>query len=237
MRRKMNIRRNTKPSGLIILLLVFSFLPLSSIIFSAIEVSAATRYVKPSAEVVVRRGAGNEYKIVGMVKDGDTVELLNEGDTHALVRLADGKQGWMLKRFLSVEPPLSTIVESLRAENEKLKQAEIETKLELEEVSESLVRTESHLQSILSERDQILADYQDLQTDTADVVKIKEDMLRTAEENEVLVQEMASLKEENRKLNKDKSINWFLAGGGVLLVGMTIGRLSSKSRKRKSSLM
>jgi SH3 domain protein len=236
-RRTMIIRRNIKPSGFFVLLLVLSFLPLSSILFTAIEVSAASRYVKPSAEVVVRRGAGNEYKIIAMVKDGDAVELLNEGDSHSLVRLANGKEGWMLKRFLSVEPPLSTIVESLRAENEKLKQAEIEKNHQIEEVSENLARTESQLQSILSEREQILADYQTLQADTADVVKIKEDMLRATEENEVLVQEMASLKEENNKLNKEKSINWFLAGGGVLLVGMSIGRLSSKSRKRKSSLM
>jgi SH3 domain protein len=68
-------------------------------------------------------------------------------------------------------------------------------------------------------------------------MKIKEDMLQATKENELLVQQMASLKEENSKLNKDKSINWFLAGGGVLLVGMSIGRLTSKSRKRKSSLM
>jgi SH3 domain protein len=82
-----------------------------------------------------------------------------------------------------------------------------------------------------------LADYQNLQEDTADVVKIQEDMLEVSRKNESLVQEMASLKEENNKLNKDKSINWFIAGGGVLLVGMSIGRLSSKSRKRKSSLI
>jgi len=48
---------------------------------------------------------------------------------------------------------------------------------------------------------------------------------------------MAALQEENYTLTKDNSINWFLAGGGVLLVGMFIGRLSSASRKRKSSLL
>jgi SH3 domain protein len=234
----MIIGKNTKPSGMLVLLLLLSFLlPLSSVLFPATEVSAASRYVKPSAEVLVRRGAGNEYKIIGMVKDGDVVELLNEGDSHAQVRLADGKEGWMLKRFLSVEPPPSRIVGSLQAENEKLKQDKIEITRQLEEVAESLSLTESQLQSILAERDRILDDYQNLQEDTADVVKIQEDMQEASRKNELLVQEMASLKEENNKLNKDKSINWFIAGGGVLLAGMSIGRLSSKSRKRKSSLL
>jgi SH3 domain protein len=106
-----------------------------------------------------------------------------------------------------------------------------------DEISASFSRMETELQTILAERDQLKSDYQNLQEATADVMKIKEDMLQATKENELLVQQMASLKEENSKLNKDKSINWFLAGGGVLLVGMSIGRLTSKSRKRKSSLM
>jgi SH3 domain protein len=172
-----------------------------------------------------------------VVKDGDVVELLEEGDSYARVRLTDGQEGWMLKRFLSITPPLSVTAPSLRAENEKMKQREIEVTQKYDEISASFSRMETELQTILAERDQLKSDYQNLQEATADVMKIKEDMLQATKENELLVQQMASLKEENSKLNKDKSINWFLAGGGVLLVGMSIGRLTSKSRKRKSSLM
>jgi SH3 domain protein len=172
-----------------------------------------------------------------MVKDGDAVELLREGTAHALVRLAYGKEGWMLKRFLSVQPPLSVTVASLRAENETMKQKEIELTRNYDEVSTALNNAQTELQAILAERDRLKADYQVLREDTADVVKIKEDMLKATEENELLVEQMAALEEENSKLNKDKSINWFLAGGGVLLVGMSIGRLTGKSRKRKPSLI
>jgi SH3 domain protein len=62
-------------------------------------------------------------------------------------------------------------------------------------------------------------------------------MLKVTQENELLVEELTALKAANSGLNSDKSINWFMAGGGVLLVGMFLGRLTSKSRKRKSSLM
>lgn len=208
-----------------------------SLIFSASKVVAAGRYVKPSAEVVVRTGEGREYKVIGMVKDGEAVELLEEGDSYAMVRLANGVEGWMLKRFLSVDPPLSTIVASLRAENEMMKQKEVEVTQKLEEVSENLKKTLAELDITRSQRDQIETDYKNLQLDTADVIQIKEDMLKATRENEVLVQEMASLKKENDGLKDDKSINWFLAGGGVLLVGMFLGRLNSKSRKRRSSLI
>jgi SH3 domain protein len=235
----MIISRITKPSDapLVFILTVSIFFSFCTIMFSTTAVAAESRYVKPSAEVVLRTGEGREYKVIGLVKDGDAVELLQEGDSYARVRLADGKEGWMLKRFLSVQPPLSTIVESLRAENKKLKEETSEALQKFEEVSKELSQLETNLNLTLNERDQIKSDYQNLQRDTADVIQIKEDMLKATKENELLVQEMSSIKEENNKLKKDESINWFLAGGGVVLVGMVIGRLSSSSRKRKSSLI
>jgi SH3 domain protein len=225
------------PQTLVFLLLSGMLIFCGDLFFGPEAVYAATRYVTPSAEVVVRTGQGNEFKIIGMVKDGAAVELIEEGDAYAMVRLSDGREGWMLKRFLSADPPLSAIVASLRAENEKMKQREMEQTRQIDEISAMLKKTEYELVSILTERDQIKTDYQNLQEDTADVILIKEDMLKATRENELLVQKMATLQEENNTLNKDKSINWFLAGGGVLLAGMVIGRLSAASRKRKSSLL
>jgi SH3 domain protein len=225
------------PRILVFFLLSGLLLACSALVFRAEAVYAATRYVTPSAEVVVRTGQGNEYKIIGMVKDGAAVDLLQESDAYAMVRLPDGREGWMLTRFLSADAPPSAVVASLRAENEKMKQREMEQTQQVDEISATLKKAESELASILTERDQIRTEFQNLQEDTADVILIKEDMLKATGENELLHQEIAAVKEENNKLNKDKSINWFLAGGGVLLVGTFIGRLSSASRKRKSSLL
>jgi len=234
----MSSRRKIVSSKILLFFVVLGFfLPCSTVLFSVTEVIAESRYVQPSAEVVLRTGGGREYKVIGMVKDGDKVELLEEDDSYALVRVAGGKEGWMLKRFLTVEPPLSTIVASLRAENERLKQKEVEFTQKYEEVAAKLSQMEADLNSALGERNQITADYQNLQRDTADVIQIKNDMLQATQQNTVLAEEMAVLKEENNRLKKDKSINWFMAGGGVLLVGMFLGRLLSSSRKRKSSLM
>lgn len=224
-------------SSLVFLFIVsFVFLAGTAALFVA-ESLAAGRYVKPSAEVVVRTGGGREYKVIGMVKDGDAVELLEEGDSYSKVRLANGIEGWMLKRFLSVKPPLATVVAALRAENDKMKREATEMTGKFEEVSENLKKTLAELDKTRIERDQVDSDYKNLQVETADVIKIKEDMLRASQENEELVQQMSTLKKENDDLKNNTSINWFLAGGGVLLVGMFLGRLSSKSRKRRSSLL
>lgn len=213
------------------------FLVLSVVLLYVEEGKAAVRYVKPRGEAAVRRGQGNEYKIVAMVKDGVSVELLEENESYSLVKLSNGVEGWILKRYLSVEPPLSDAVAVLRKEKEELQQQEIAATQKVEEMSAMLSRTKTDLDALIVERDKISADYQTLQRDTADVIKIKNDLERTAKENSKLVDKLETLEQENAKLKKDKSVNWFLSGAGVLLAGILFGRMPSPSRKRKSSLL
>jgi len=212
-------------------------LPCCLMLLYASLVMAEDRYVKPSSEVVLRRGQGNDYKIVAMVRDGESVEFLEEGEAYAKVRLEDGKEGWMLKRFLSEEPPLQEVVASLRADKEELKQRELEIIQKLEELTSTLEQTESELKVATEENDKITADYQSLKRDTAGVTQIKKDLLKTAKENKTLSQNMASMEQQISSLKKDNAVKWFLAGGGVLLAGMFIGILSGRSRKKKSSLL
>lgn len=233
----MIIRRIITASVTIFLLSASLFISLSTVIFSATEVVAESRYVIPSAEVVLRSGAGREYKVISVVKDGDSVDFLKADGPYALVRLANGKEGWMLHRYLSTDPPLAEVVASLRAENEQLKQKELELTQKLNELSANLSKSETELNSIVSQKKQISENYNILQQDTADVIKIKEGRLQAVQQNEILTEEIAALQVENDRLNKDKSISWFMAGGGVLLAGVFLGRLLNTSRRRKPSLI
>ena len=217
---------------------LFNFLLVSTILFfSAAVALAETRYIKPSSEIVVRRGQGTEFKIIAMVNDGIRVELLEEGETHAKIRLVNGKEGWVVKRFLSEEPPLGEIVTSLRTENETLAQKEIEASQKFDAVNATLSQTTQELDATLLERDQLKAAFLKLQHDTEDVVLIKQNLEKTLKDNQLLSEKMAVLQQENSTIKDDYAFKWFLAGGGVLLFGMLIGSIFTKSRKRKPSLL
>lgn len=230
-------KRIIPPSAILFCLLTSFFISLGVMLVTPAMGIADSRYVIPSAEVVLRSGAGREFKVTGVVKDGDAVEFVEEDGSYAFVRLANGKEGWMLKRYLSIDPPPASLLASLRAENETLQQKEQELTEKLSQATANLSKTETDLTSTLTDKQQISTDYQTLQQDTADVIKIKEEMVKATEHNKLLTQEITALKEESAQLNKDTSIHWFLAGGGVLLIGMFLGRSFSKSRKRKSSLI
>lgn len=203
---------------------------------SVADASAEIRYVKPTAEVAVRRGQGSEYKIIGMVKDGERVDFLEESGSYARIRFGEN-EGWMLKRYLSAEPPLDEVVESLKKERDQLEQVNMEVSEKAQQTSTELSRIKADLDTVLAERDEIMRDYQNLKNDTANVVEIKNDLERVTAENEKLQNELSVMGEENRTLKKEAAINWFLAGAGVFLVGLLLGRLPGPSRRRKSSLL
>ncbi|MFV0436804.1 MAG: TIGR04211 family SH3 domain-containing protein [Desulfopila sp.] len=213
------------------------FVLLSSFVLTVTDpLRAESLYVKPRSEAVVRTGQGTQYKIVATVKEGTKVEVLQKESGYALIRLDNGVQGWIIQRYLHVDPPPDQLVESLRKEKEELLAKDQEYAKEMEQVSTVLMKTKTDLDLMVAQRDNIAADYQQLQLDTADVIGMKKEMEEIAEENRVLVKSITGLKEENEDMKKDRTVNWFLAGGGVLLLGILLGRMQFSSRRRKSSL-
>lgn len=207
------------------------------VLADADDTQAETRYVKPRGEALVRTGQGNEYKIVAVVKEGAAVEMLEENDDYAFVRLSNGVEGWIVRRYLKREPPVDTLVDELQKEKEVLQQKESEAARKIEEMTSMIAAAKTDLDMLVGERDKILSDYQTLQRDTADVMKIRNDMQKTAEENRALVEKIVVLEAENARMKKDRTVNWFLAGGGVLCFGILLGKMPSPSRRRKASLL
>ena len=197
---------------------------------------AKALYVQPSSEVVVRRGQGTDFKIIAMVKDGTRVVLLEDGTDYSRVRLPNNKEGWMLTRFLSEQPPLQEVVASLRNKAEELTRSRDEAVQKFEAITTVLSTTEKQLQVIIAERDQALTNYQELQESTADTMKIMQLQKKTALENTTIIEKLKEVESRNKNLEKDSTVKWFLAGGGVLLLGMLLGASSNKSRRKKSSL-
>jgi SH3 domain protein len=199
--------------------------------------AADIRFVSPSIEVPVRRGQGTEYKILKLVKDGDRVELLKVNDAWAQVKVGSGTIGWMPKRFLSTEAPPLKQVEMLRAENEQLKARETERETELTGLKDLQSSTGGELSACIAERDTIQAQYQTLQADTADVIALKNKMTATAREIEEVRATLQSVEQQNTELKRKTAVTWFMAGGGVLLIGWIIGLITCRSRKKRPSLL
>jgi SH3 domain protein len=195
------------------------------------------RYVRPSVEVPVRRGQGTEYKIIKLIRDGDRVELLVEGENWAKIRVASGAEGWMPKRFLSKQAPPVKQVEILQAENTRLKEQNNRLQARVEELQEVQSTTGGELSACIAERDEINTRFRSLQEDTADVMAIRNEADKVKQDMQKLQANLQNIQQQNEDLRRKTALTWFLAGGGVLLAGWIIGLITCRSKKRRPSLL
>ncbi len=196
-----------------------------------------TRFVQPSVEVPLRRGQGTEYKIIKLIKDGDRVELLETGESWARIRVESGAEGWIPKRFLSKQAPPVKQVQILKTENDRLKQENSRLQNQLQELSGVQSTTGNELSACIAERDTLKTRYQTLTAETADVMAIKKQAEQTRQEMERIQAAMQEVQQQNNDLRRKTALSWFLAGGGVLMVGWIIGLITCRSRKRRPSLL
>lgn len=225
----------------------FFCLTILCVFFSAYSF-AAMLYVKPSSEITMRRGQGTEFKIIAVIKDGTPVDLLEEVNDWAQIRLESGKEGWVLRRYLSETPPLGEQLEILQREKEVLTQTSQSLRKRVDlltaekdqiegQLSSEKTQVAEQLDQCVTELTEVNDDFLTLQKDTADVVKTKKDLASAQSAIAELEQRVKVLREDNQRLSKTETLKWFLAGGGVFFFGWIIGLISRRSRKKRSSLL
>ena len=77
-------------------------------------------WVDDQVRLNLRTGPGNQYRILGSVETGDSVEIIARGDGWIQVN-ADGKSGWVPDGFLNAEPPAKVKLARIESETAELR--------------------------------------------------------------------------------------------------------------------
>lgn len=72
---------------------------------AAAAIHAETAWVKDELRLNLRAGPNVKYKILGVVKTGDSVQVLERGDGWTRVRVASIGDGWIPEGYLQPEAP------------------------------------------------------------------------------------------------------------------------------------
>jgi len=189
----------------------------------ATSAAANTTLVSNEPEVPVRSGQGTEYKIISLLQKGETVTSLEEDVYWIKVRTATGREGWALKRYLS--SPLS--IDDAFSFPTDISEHAKETGPADEQMPDTL-----HPEAAILTENPI-----PLQPEQTAPSLAKQQLEESGKELEELRDKLALVTLENKELQKNERIQWFLAGGGVLLIGWIIGLITCRSRRRKPSLL
>ncbi len=197
---------------------------------------AQTFFIKPTSEVPLRRGQGVDYKILAVLADGTPVQLIEQNDSWVKISTESGQEGWMLKRYLTTEEPLTQTVKALKEENQGLKMQLESMKGYSASFAEEKELLQKALEQKISEVTTLTNRYNKLLQDSSATINLQAEAKRDKELLRSLQQQLSSATEAKENLEKKENLKWYLAGGATLLIGIFIGFLSRGSKRKKSSL-
>lgn len=164
---------------------------------------AQTQYVSENLSTYLRKGAGDQFKIVGTIKSGEAVTVLEQKDKYTQIRDSRNREGWLLTSELSNTPSSKEQVPTLQKK--------------IDELTLKLNQINNDWQQRTNE----------MQRRTQQAEKQSSELL---EQNSQLNRQLDILKNKNKDLDamldsekRGIIIRWFIYGGSVFAAGLILG--------------
>ena len=209
------------------------------IVLFSTAVHAETMYIDDIVKITVRTGPGIAHKIVAMIKSNERVEVLKPEEPEkdwSLVRITNGKEGWVLSRFLKSKEPDGLVLDRLKKKHNVLKNQAVSTIEENKVYKKENKKLNSELKTNKEISNKIKSSYETLKKESAEFLELKSNYKKTSSNLIEQTKKAEKLEEELTSLLLHQNIKWFLSGAGVLLLGFVIG-FSTKRQRRRSSLL
>ena len=199
-------------------------------------IQAQTMFISDTLKITLRSGPSTENKILAVLQSGQVVEVVNPGDEWSQVTMANGKEGWVLSRYLTPNPTHSLRLEQLQDKHKNLTAqaaALLEENNRLKAESQQL-RTE--FETSQKQMQKTSSEYETLKSEAAEFLTLKANYEQAASQLVKQTEKAQKLEEQLTKMEMNYAIKWFLAGSAVLIVGFLIG-FSTKRQRRRPSLV
>lgn len=204
---------------------------------AAAETTGYINYVTDSVEIPLRRGAGYKYKIAIMLKSGTPVKIIEvNSDGWAQVEYTRGSKlyaGWMPSSVLQNQPIASVRLESQMEKTNRVEEKYNALQQELNTLKDRFQATNKALSSIKQEKFEVVQQLNRLKSLSSNAVQLDEQNQAMKLRLNQLDSQNALMKEQIDQSNDSIKRQWFLTGGGVLLLGLLLGRFFRTPGKRK----
>lgn len=198
---------------------------------------AAKKYVSDQLIITLRSGQGSQHKVIKTITTGTAMEILEEyPDTgYALARLNDGIEGWVRTQYLTDKPVAQDRLTWLQGKYEKLKESATQQKTELATLKTEYSKLSRDSKKLDKESKLLQEKMARINQVAAKPILLDKENRELKEKNVTISNEMQLLSQENQILKDRADRDWFIAGGGVMLLGIILGLILPKLGWRKKS--
>jgi SH3 domain protein len=207
---------------------------LLGLILAALPAFAETSYVSDEMHITFRSGPASDRKIIKLLISGQPVEVQQKEGEWAMVRLPDGKQGWVLHRYLTPEEPCDMVLERLSASHAALTERADTLDTENRSLKSSNKTLTDDLATTQTDLQKTRTALNKLKEESATYLALKAEHQKAASQLSEQTRRVGEL--ENDLARAKNNYKMFITGACILVVGLVIGLLS-RAQKRKSSLL
>lgn len=211
-------------------------IPALAIAFISLSSWGQTHYISDEVLAPLRSGAGNQYRILHSgIKSGTKLTVLEKDPTGdwTKIRTERGTEGWMRSQYITATPTaqlqLDQAQAALQAAVEKART--LEERLQTLQTQHQALSTQATQQA--QERDTFAEELQELRTLSADAVSLNQRYQELLARHEMIQTEFDAMKAENDRLKSDQTINQWLFGAGLMILGMIIMLVLPALRPKK----
>ncbi len=196
-----------------------------------------TRYISDQLEVTLRTGKSLRHQIIKLLPSGTPVELLevDPASGYSRVRTRDGKEGWVITRYLMDTP-------SARDRLAEAQRRLASLQIEHQRLQQRLAQAEQARQALEAAKAKLGEENRKLRQELAYVRRTAANALAIDGENKHLKEQLVSLQtevqalqQENASLRDRSDQQWFLRGAGVVIAGILLGLLLPRLRVQRRS--
>jgi SH3 domain protein len=181
----------------------------------SVNIFAATRYVSDDVYIYMHSGPSQEYRIIGTINVGATVETLklDEKSKFMQVKTSAGKTGWVknqeLQSTLPAKSMLPTVQKELQEAQTKLQNIEQDNTKAVAQKVQSIIDKDDLIARLESEKMTLQKNITDLEA-----INLQLDLLQDTKDERI-------------------KMEWLMYGGSVLFFGLLIGFIIPFLPRRK----
>ena len=219
---------------------VFFFI-FAIILTAAIKsVFADTRYVSDELIISVRDGQNLDDNVLGYIRTGTAVDVLEEKGHYLRIKTEDGLEGWVQTQYIISEKPNARIIEDLRNEineqdslSDKLLAKKTINEIRIRELEQEVNINQENTAKAKSELIELNKKYKKLLSNSENTNELIKKLEKSKQLDSKLKAEISNLKKGSQNPLKSSMIQPFLAGAGVLIVGFILGGLAKRRKRSK----
>jgi len=215
---------------------------LSFLLFALIPglARAETQYVTDELTITLRSGQDSSYRVIKALPSGTELEVLstNEDTGYSRIRTPDGTEGYSLTRFLTTEVPAQVELVRVKEELEQLRQQQSEDDVQqaLNELRGQYQDLKLRYDTLEFENVQLSQRMEAVRENASNVVELMDERDAALQRANRVSTELEELRVRNTELENHGDKKWFMAGAGVLALGIIVGiilpRVSVRRRSR-----